>query len=502
MDNSLRLNSLHRKITHAFALVVLITATLGIIALLDLMFLERQVAEGKVVSGLNDSILEMRRFEKNLFLYADKEAHYQADMHATQSIQILKKNYDSVASISGVAGTDQVIQVLQQYQTELQQWLSVPTVDKKITEDRIRANGHNAYLYSESLAEKERLMLESAIRESRWFLMITLLIIGFSIYLVGHRLIKFTVKPLKKLQRQLIHLGEGKYSHLLSPSDDQEFITFTDAFNRMLKELEVRQKRLLHAEKLASLGILASGVAHELNNPLSNISTSCQLLTEELHEADQDQLYHWLKQIDGETLRGQKIVRALLDFGRQKDFETQRHQLSQIIADTQFMLRKMLNQSANKMEVDVADSLYVQVDNQRIQQLFINLMQNALHAGGGSIMLRIKAEKFSADNSDMTEDVHIVGNSKCLTSDHNQFVKITLTDDGPGIASENISRIFDPFYTTSEPGHGVGLGLYIVQEIVNEHDGCLAISSTLGQGTKVIILLPEAITSQEDQSNE
>ena len=495
----MRLKSLHRKITHAFALIVLITATLGVIAWLDLLFIERQVAEGKVVSDLKDAILEMRRFEKNLFLYADREAHHQADQHAIQSIRILQNNLNALSKISGA---DRIIQTLQEYRDDLQRWLDVPAVEKKVLEGRIRTNGHSVYLYSESLSNKERLMLESAIRESRWFLMITLLIIGFSIYLVGHRLLKFTVKPLKKLQRQLILLGEGKYSHLLSPTDDQEFITFTDAFNRMLKELEVRQKRLLHSEKLASLGILASGVAHELNNPLSNISTSCQLLIEELNEADPDQLYSWLRQIDSETLRGQKIVRALLDFGRQKDFEAGRYQLSQIIADTQLMLRKMLHQSESQMEVDVPQDLYIEVDKHRIQQLLINLLQNALQAGGEKIRVRIKAEKLTLSNADIPKEAQFVGSASCLLSEQSRFVKITLTDNGPGIAKENIGRVFDPFYTTSEPGHGVGLGLYIVQEIVNEHDGCLAIESTPGIGTQVIILLPASTRPKDKQSNE
>ena len=92
------------------------------------------------------------------------------------------------------------------------------------------------------------------------------------------------------------------------------------------------------------------------------------------------------------------------------------------------------------------------------------------------------------------DGAEVAGDLKCITDYHGRFIEILVSDDGPGIRSEQISKVFDPFYTTSEPGHGaghgVGLGLYIVQEIVREHDGCLAIHSQPGKGTQVIVLLP------------
>lgn len=84
----------------------------------------------------------------------------------------------------------------------------------------------------------------------------------------------------------------------------------------------------------------------------------------------------------------------------------------------------------------------------------------------------------------------VAGNLKSITDYDGRFIEILFTDDGPGIPVERLSRVFDPFFTTSEPGHGAGLGLYIAQEIVREHDGCLAIASRPGQGTQVIVLLP------------
>jgi len=287
-----------------------------------------------------------------------------------------------------------------------------------------------------------------------------------------------------------MQIAKGRSNHLEPPSSDREFITFTDAFNRMLKELEIRQKRMLQSEKLASLGILASGVAHELNNPLSNISSSCQLLIEELTEADPEQLNTWLKQIDSETERGRNIVRTLLDFGSQRIFEKNRLKLLDLINETKIILGKTLQQYSAKLTLNVPDNLSLTIDKQRMQQLFINLIQNALHSGGQGVHLRISASLCNRGVSIIPDDAEVAGNLKCITDYEGQFIEILVADDGPGIPSESLSKIFDPFFTTSEPGHGVGLGLYIVQEIVREHDGCLAIASRQGRGTQVIVLLP------------
>ena len=97
------------------------------------------------------------------------------------------------------------------------------------------------------------------------------------------------------------------------------------------------------------------------------------------------------------------------------------------------------------------------------------------------------------------DGAEMAGDLKCISDYHGRFVEILVADDGPGIPAESLSKVFDPFFTTSEPGHGsshgVGLGLYIVQEIVREHDGCLAITSQPGKGTQVIILLPAEDTN-------
>ena len=490
MANFFDLTSLQGKITSAYITLVISTAVLGIIAVSDLLFLERQITEGEVVSALKDAVLEMRREEKNLFLYTDADALLRADEHVAVSLKILQENQATLEAVMSESDPFTMEMTLDIYRFKLADWKAASARDRKALQGEIRLLGHQIYLSVEALSSQERRMLEAAVRESLWFLLISLFIIGLSIYIIGRQLKRVVVTPIKQLESSLMPIARGRFDHLDPPSSDREFVTFTDAFNRMLKELEIHQKRMLQSEKLASLGILASGVAHELNNPLSNISSSCQLIMEELTEADPEQINTWLQQIDSETERGRHIVRTLLDFGRQRIFQKSQTNLLDLINEIQVFIGKTLQQSSAQLSINIPGDLCLYVDKQRIQQLLINLFQNALHAGDEGLHLRISAMLCDKGVSMIPDGAEVAGDLKCLSNYEGRFVEILVVDDGPGISAESLSKVFDPFYTTSEPGHGVGLGLYIVQEIVREHDGCLAITSRPGNGTKVIVLLP------------
>jgi two-component system, NtrC family, sensor kinase len=491
------LNSLRGKITSAYAALVAGAIVLGVIAFLDLLFLGRQVSQGEVVSDLKDAVLEMRREEKNLFLYTDNEALLKADQHALSSLHIVQASAATLGKIMRRADAAAMTANLEQYRLRLEAWNSSPADGRQPLEEQIRTLGHQIYLTAESLSQEERRMLETAVQKSQWFLLLSLSIIGLAIYLVGRQLKHVAVTPLKKLESRLLSIARGDFNQLEPPSLDREFLTFTDAFNRMLKELQIRQKRMLQSEKLASLGILASGVAHELNNPLGNISTSCQLLLEELGEARPEQLETWLRQIDSETERGKGIVRTLLDFGSQRAFEKQRVKLLELVNETLTIIGKTLRQNAAELSVNIPADLTLEADRQRIQQLFINLVQNSLHATGKGGHVRISAMFCQRGVATLPNDAEVAGNLKCIGDYDGGFVEILVVDDGPGIPTQQLSKVFDPFFTTSDPGQGVGLGLYIVQEIVREHDGCLAIASRPGKGTQVTVLLPGEELSHE-----
>ncbi|MCP5406785.1 MAG: HAMP domain-containing histidine kinase [Chromatiaceae bacterium] len=490
MNNLFGLNSLRGKITSAYITLAISTLTLGIIAFLGLLFLEQQVTEGEVVADLRNAVLEMRREEKNLLLYADSEALARADEQATLSLELLQVYGPLLQTILDEVNPSDLTQTITEYQKKIRHWNLGSLHDQESIQESIRTLGQRIFISVESLSSRERRMLEQTVRKSQWFLFISLFMIGLSIFIVGRQLKRVAVTPLKQLESHLMPIAKGEFNHLNPPSDDREFVAFTDAFNRMLNELKIRQKRLLQSEKLASLGILASGVAHELNNPLSNISSSCQLLMEELTEADPAQLYTWLRQIDSETERGRNIVRTLLDFGSQHTFQRSPLGLRELIKETQLIVGKTLQQYSSDLIIDIPEKVVLKADKQRMQQLFINLIQNALHAGGQNVQVRIAARLCDPGPPLFPDGAEVAGDLKFISEYEGQYLEILVVDNGPGIPDSQLSKVFDPFFTTGEPGHGVGLGLYIVQEIVSEHDGCLAIVSHPGSGTEVIILLP------------
>lgn len=491
------LSSLRGKITTSYVALVAATIVLAVLAFLDLLFVERQVREGEVVSDLKDAVSEMRREEKNLFLYTDQESLQRADLYAETSLAILLNHKKVLAAIWQISNYATTVSKLEQYRQLLNHWQGAVGNDRSGLEDDIRAIGHQIYLLVESLSGLERSMLEDAIQGSQWLLLLFLLVIGLAIFIVGRQLIRAVLMPLSKLESHLKPIAQGRFNQLQPASRDREFIAFTDAFNRMLKELEIRQRRMLQSEKLASLGILSSGVAHELNNPLSNISSSCQLLMEELQEADPDQLNRWLKQIDSETERARQIVRMLLGFGSQRVFQKVPVSLLELIEEIKMLIAKEMDIYSGRLNVNVGRDLVLVADKQRIQQLFINLIQNALHAGGQGVNILISAVVCKKGVMKLPDGAVFAGDLKCMTDSSVPVIEIVVSDDGPGISGDAISKVFDPFFTTSEPGQGVGLGLFIVQEIIKEHGGCLAIASKPGEGTKIIALLPEGDMNNE-----
>ena len=240
-----------------------------------------------------------------------------------------------------------------------------------------------------------------------------------------------------------------------------------EGFNRMISELERRQDQLLQAKKLSSLGTLTSGIAHQLNNPLNNISTSCQILLEEFDKSDPEFSHRMLDNIEHEVHRARDIVRGLLEFSRIKEFCLAPTALFQVVERSVKLISSHVPPGVEIL-LDVPGDLSLNLDAQRMQQVFLNLIENAVHAIEPPGQITIKAR------TDL---------------DQNQVV-ITVEDTGNGIPETELGRIFDPFFTTKEVGLGTGLGLSIVFGIVQKHHGSISVESRQKEGTRFTIRFP------------
>ena len=236
---------------------------------------------------------------------------------------------------------------------------------------------------------------------------------------------------------------------------------------RDVTEERLMQERLLQSEKMVSVGQLVSGVAHELNNPLTGIMGFSQLLLE--RDLDEKTLGD-IETINREAERAAKIVQNLLSFARRKHVEKE-------LADINGLLESVLELRSYDLQLkSIALDLQLNpqlpktmVDADQIQQVFLNLIINAEQA--------ILTEKER-------------GTLKVRTSHENSVVRVSFQDDGPGIDDDTLRRIFDPFFTTKEVGEGTGLGLTICYGIIDEHNGRIWAESQPGRGATFIIELP------------
>lgn len=247
--------------------------------------------------------------------------------------------------------------------------------------------------------------------------------------------------------------------------------TFFDISDRRKVEetLKKRSEQLIQARKLASLGVLTSGVAHELNNPLNNISTSIQIVLEELEEDNIEFKQNRLLEAEKQVERARDIVRALLEFSRDKSLSFKRVQLINLVEKAINLIKGQLP-SEISINMEVPEDIEVNLDPKRIRQVLINLILNSTQAMTEGGVLTIKAWE------DIENDV--------------KMFYLQIQDTGHGISKQDFDKIFDPFFTTRDVGRGSGLGLSISHSVIEQHGGRIDVESVPEKGSKFTVILP------------
>ncbi|MCX8086529.1 MAG: HAMP domain-containing histidine kinase [Rhodocyclaceae bacterium] len=473
--------SLRRKIVLGYAAVAAFVIGLSVFSLIEMRLLETQIVAGERIGEFFGATLEIRRFEKNYFLYrqaADLDEHR---AWVAQARRLLDEHAEPFAAFATPERIDSLRALLDRYGTLMAE--HARDGENPLREADIRQAGKEILAVAEGWARAERSLLREQLARHRHWLMgsivATLLFVG----LAGQLLARRVARPLKQMERNMAAVAAGRLAKLEMDGGDREIVSLTAAFNRVLHELEQRQGQLLRAEKLAALGTLLSGVAHEINNPLSNISTSCEILKEEIGAGGTAFQRELLEQIDAETWRARRIVRSLLDYARERDFRRENLTLAPLVEEC---LRLAKARIPDRVEVALAipAELTLAGDKQRLQQALINLIGNAVDAMAGAGHLSIAARRVAAP---CPADALVFG--QCAGD--GSAVEIEVSDDGCGIPAEVLPRICDPFFTTKDVGQGSGLGLFIVFEIVAEHGGCVAVKSAPGQGTTFLLRFPD-----------
>lgn len=263
------------------------------------------------------------------------------------------------------------------------------------------------------------------------------------------------------------------------------------------EELEFLHSQLLQAEKMASLGQMASSLAHEIDSPLTVISGYCELLS---HDFKDDKSLSRLNTIAEQVARCQKTIRNMLDFSRKSKGEKKPHSIEAIINQTLSLMQYVMKARKIKVNKDLDKSIpNIFADANQLQQVFFNLLKNAVDAmpHGGEITITTKyhnvAAGFNLRNVTQAKACgYTVRNDedKEISRKGSDWVEIAFQDTGIGISEENLKNIFKPFFTTKEPGKGTGLGLTICLDIIKNHGGTITAESAVGNGSKFVITLP------------
>jgi len=243
------------------------------------------------------------------------------------------------------------------------------------------------------------------------------------------------------------------------------------------RELKAAQAETARSEKLASVGLLAAGIAHELNNPLTGVLTFSHLVRKNLPDDSRDA--EDLDLVIRETKRCAAIIRRLLDFSREKTPEKAYCDLNALIADSLQLIEQPAQVENIELITDLDETLPdVWLDENLVKQVIMNMLVNARHAieDGGSITIktRLSPGYLVPDFDNVIRDM----------------AEITIHDTGCGIPGDDLQKIFDPFFTTKGVGKGTGLGLSVSHGTIETHGGAIEVESEVGKGTEFRVYLP------------
>ncbi len=290
---------------------------------------------------------------------------------------------------------------------------------------------------------------------------------------ISYVILNSLMKPVRALLAAIEEIATGPtLREIRIDPAPPEIEALVGAFNRMQEAIRERrrlnQEKLLRSDRLAMIGQLAAGVAHEINNPLGSILLFTRLVMQQ--SPVNSRMHENLERIEKETKRCHSIVQSLLDFARQREPNVEPVDVNQLLEATlKFFEKQNLLKNIEVVRHFAADLPLIQADQLQLQQVFMNIIINALDAMNGRGLLTLETTDIGTDGR----------------------ITISISDTGCGIPPENMDRIFDPFFTTKDVGHGTGLGLSVSYGIIQTHSGDISVSSTPGEGSRFTITLPK-----------
>ncbi len=433
----------------------------------------------ELTNDLFQNLLELRRYEKNFFLYRQPASLQEAKDYAARVEDLYPSHEPEIQRFKNSPRPRNFTRLLQPLpgspegdrSQESNREAGAPKLGNfSPLEESLRNQGQELLNTAENWEKEERRQIDHLFQRAMHLFFGSVgvfLVLGI---LVAFYVARLLVRPLFQMQQAMDKIAHGDFTPIPEPeSRSEEFFALFRAFNRMIHELEVHQEQLVQSRKIAAVGTLTSGIAHELNNPINNIVLTAEALKEDFRHLNQEEALGLIQDILVQSERASEIVKGLLDFSRSEHPEFEPLYIAPVVHDTLKLVRNQLTLSGIQVEEDFPSGLPpFHGDRKSLQQVFLNLFINAIQAmlDGGTLTL------------------------KAYPAEDGQWLKVEVTDTGVGIEPEHLPRIFDPFYTTKQVGRGTGLGLSVTYGIVEKHGGHIEVQSQKGKGSTFTVILP------------
>jgi signal transduction histidine kinase len=473
--------NLRQKMIGCFCLHLFFYIVVGVFLLKDFDIFNDDVTLLMHAHNLSNISLEIRRYEKNFIIRHDKDDSTKVLEYIDEAQQLLPRVMDdlNIKILPHPAHLEDLTSKLTSYEEHfrnLEEHCSTEQNDVDCPlRKKVRALGQDLVTITEDLTLFEQNKMTAFIEK------FTIRLITMVLFLAIMSIVAITIlyasicNPLKMVENAAIAVSKGAFSLLPVDEKKGEIRCVLRAFNKIVTDFTEQQEQLIQARKLSSIGTLASGTAHQINNPLNNIATSCQLALADIGDDESPFVVKMLETINQETQRAGEIVRGLLEFSRAQTFSPQFYQLAEIVSKVKQLVASEVPAGIS-IDTDIPEDLLLYIDVQKMVEALLNLIINAIQAiptPPGTVLVR--AEK-DAERKNAV---------------------ITVSDTGMGIDKEHLSKVFDPFFTTKDSQNGTGLGLAVVYGIIKKQGGLIRVESTKGKGTRFIITMPLQSEAEE-----
>ena len=449
-----------------------IAITIGVALVSTMFMMERNFRFVEFTKRYMYQIYRARHFEQEYFL-SGRNLKDAVD-YALAAKTSLLDNYERLNRVidaeSMVPDLERYVRLLEDLET-LERQKPVDYAQKKSDiREELQKCGEAVVAFVRDLTRSEKDSMDKMIIVFRLVHIYAILFLLFFIFFIIHLLGSRVLRPINRFSEYTRHIAKGKYTAIMPLRRYRdEFTDLSLSINQMIKEMDRQQEVLAQSHKLRAVGTLTAGIAHELNNPVNNITLTAHMLLEEYHDLSDEERQDMINDVMKEADRARNIVRNLLDFARESESIMEPIGLGDVISETLKLSGNQIKLAGVTVELTVAPNLpRIHGDRHQLEQVFLNLLINALY-------VTPKGGKISIDVAHAEES---------------SFIAVKVTDYGTGIPDHVLHHILDPFFTTKAKGKGTGLGLSVSQGIIAKHGGNISVKTSQGKGASFIVKLP------------